>query len=151
MAVPIALCCDLRFASDRAVFTLAFSKRGLVAEWGSAWLLPRLVGPSHALDLLFSSRVVDAHEACRIGLVNRVVPHDELLPTVQKYATEMAAACSPTSLQIMKRQVYQQLTRELGPSEKEAIRLMIQSFDRPDFKEGVTSFLEKRPPRFPRV
>ena len=133
------------------MFTLAFSKRGLVAEWGSAWLLPRIVGPSHALDLLFSSRLVDAHEACRIGLVNRVVPHDELLPTVSKYVAELAAACSPTSLQIMKRQVYQQLTRELGPSEKEAIRLMIQSFDRPDFKEGVTSFLEKRPPRFPRV
>jgi enoyl-CoA hydratase/carnithine racemase len=70
---------------------------------------------------------------------------------VQKYATEMAAACSPTSLRIMKRQIYQQLTRELGPSEKEAIRLMVESFDRPDFKEGVTSFLEKRPPRFPRV
>jgi enoyl-CoA hydratase/carnithine racemase len=151
MAVPIVLACDLRFASDRAVFTLAFSKRGLVAEWGSAWLLPRIVGPSHALDLLFSSRVVAADEALRIGLVNRVVPHDELLPTVHKYASELAAACSPASLQIMKRQVYQQLTRELGPSEKEAIRLMVESFARPDFKEGVMSFLEKRPPRFPRV
>ena len=151
MAVPIVLCCDLRFASDRAVFTLAFSKRGLVAEWGSAWLLPRLVGPSHALDLLFSSRVVAAEEAHRIGLVNRVVPHDELLPTVQKYVAELAAACSPTSLQIMKRQVYQQLTRELGPSEKEAIKLMVESFARPDFREGVSSFLEKRPPRFGRV
>jgi enoyl-CoA hydratase/carnithine racemase len=151
MAVPIALCCDLRFASDRAVFTLAFSKRGLVAEWGSAWLLPRLVGPAHALDLLFSSRTVGAEEACRIGLVNRVVPHDELLPTVQKYVAELAAACSPTSMRIMKRQVYQQLSRELGPSEKEAIALMIESFSRPDMKEGVTSFLEKRPPRFARI
>jgi enoyl-CoA hydratase/carnithine racemase len=151
MAVPIALCCDLRFASDRAVFTLAFSKRGLVAEWGSAWLLPRIVGASNALDLLFSSRVVDAHEAFRIGLVNRVVPHDELLPTVHKYIAELAAACSPASLQIMKRQVYQQLTRELGPSEKDAIRLMVESFARPDFREGVSSFLEKRPPRFGRV
>jgi enoyl-CoA hydratase/carnithine racemase len=151
MAVPIALSCDLRFASDRAVFTLAFSKRGLVAEWGSAWLLPRLVGPAHALDLLFSSRTVSAEEACRIGLVNRVVPHDELLPTVQKYVAELAAACSPTSMQIMKRQVYQQLTRELGPSEKEAIELMTESFARPDMKEGVDSFLEKRPPRFARI
>ncbi len=151
MAVPIALSCDLRFASDRAVFTLAFSKRGLVAEWGSAWLLPRLVGPAHALDLLFSSRPIGAEEACRIGLVNRVVPHDELLPTVSKYVAELAAACSPTSLQIMKRQVYQQLTRELGPSEKEAIALMIESFARPDMKEGVDSFLEKRPPRFARI
>jgi enoyl-CoA hydratase/carnithine racemase len=151
MAVPIALCCDLRFASDRAVFTLAFSKRGLVAEWGSAWLLPRIVGASNALDLLFSSRVVDAQEALRIGLVNRVVPHDELLPAVHKYVAELAAACSPASLQIMKRQVYQQLTRELGPSEKEAIQLMVESFSRPDFREGVSSFLEKRPPRFGRV
>jgi enoyl-CoA hydratase/carnithine racemase len=151
MAVAIALCCDLRFASDRALFTLAFSKRGLVAEWGSAWLLPRLVGPAHALDLLFSSRAVGAEEACRIGLVNRVVPHDELLPAVSKYVAELAAACSPTSLQIMKRQVYQQLTRELGPSEKEAIKLMVESFARPDMKEGVDSFLEKRPPRFARI
>jgi enoyl-CoA hydratase/carnithine racemase len=151
MAIPIALCCDLRFASDRAVFTLAFSKRGLIAEWGSAWLLPRLVGPAHALDLLLSSRVVDAAEAERMGLVNRVVPHDELLPTVRKYAEDLAAGCSPTSMRIMKRQVYQQLTRELGPSEKEAIRLMVESFDRPDFKEGVVSFMEKRPPKFERL
>jgi enoyl-CoA hydratase/carnithine racemase len=151
MAVPIALCCDLRFASDRAVFTLAFSKRGLVAEWGSAWLLPRLIGAANALDLLFSSRTVAAEEAHRIGLVNRVVPHDELLPAVHKYVAELAASCSPASLQIMKRQVYQQLTRELGPSEKEAIKLMVESFARPDFREGVSSFLEKRPPRFGRV
>lgn len=151
MAVPIVLCCDLRFASESAKFTLAFSKRGLVAEWGSAWLLPRVVGPAHALDLLFSSRLVDAEEACRIGLVNRVLPAGELLPTVRQYVADLAAGCSPASLRIMKRQVYQQLTRELGPSEKEAIRLMVESFDRPDFKEGVTSFLEKRPPRFGRV
>jgi enoyl-CoA hydratase/carnithine racemase len=151
MAVPIACACDLRFASDRAVFTVAFSKRGLIAEWGSSWLLPRLVGPSHALDLLWSSRKVDAQEALRIGLVNRVVPHDELLPTVRKYVEELAAECSPTSLAIMKRQVWQQLTRTLGPSEKEAVKLMVESFDRPDFKEGVTSFLEKRPPKFRRV
>jgi enoyl-CoA hydratase/carnithine racemase len=70
---------------------------------------------------------------------------------VHKYVAELAAACSPASLQIMKRQVYQQLTRELGPSEKEAIQLMVESFARPDFKEGVSSFLEKRPPRFGRV
>jgi enoyl-CoA hydratase/carnithine racemase len=90
MAVPIVLCCDLRFASDRAVFTLAFSKRGLVAEWGSAWLLPRLVGPSNALDLLFSSRTVAADEALRIGLVNRVVPRDELDDATMALADESA-------------------------------------------------------------
>jgi enoyl-CoA hydratase/carnithine racemase len=151
MAVPIALSCDLRFASDRALFTLAFSQRGLIAEWGSAWLLPRLVGPAHALDLLMSSRRVDAEEAERIGLVNRVLPHDELLPFVREYVEELAAKCSPASMRVMKRQVYQQLSRSLGPSEKEAIQLMIESFGRPDFAEGVASFLQKRPPKFDRV
>jgi enoyl-CoA hydratase/carnithine racemase len=151
MAVPISLCCDLRYASDRAVFTTAFAQRGLIAEWGLAWLLPRLVGPAHALDLCFSSRKVDAAEAERIGLVNRVVPHDGLLPFVRAWAEHVAATCSPTSIRIMKRQVYQNLTDSLGQAEKESIRLMIESFDRPDFREGVRSFLEKRAPRFERV
>jgi enoyl-CoA hydratase/carnithine racemase len=151
MAVPIALSCDLRFASDRAVFTTAFSRRGLIAEWGLSWLLPRMVGPAHALDLCFSARKVEAAEAERIGLVNRVVPHDELLGTVRAWAEDVAAHCSPTSMRIMKRQVYQHLTAALGPAEKEAVRLMIESFDRPDFREGVFSFLEKRAPKFERV
>ncbi len=151
MAVPISLCCDLRFASDRAIFTTAFSRRGLVAEWGISWLLPRLVGPAHALDLLFSARRGVAAEAERIGLVNRVVPHDELMKFVREYAEDVAANCSPTSLRIMKRQVYQNLTDSLGHAESEAVQLMLASFDRPDFREGVTSFMEKRPPRFERV
>jgi enoyl-CoA hydratase/carnithine racemase len=151
LALPIALACDLRFASDRASFTTSFSRRGLVAEWGIAWLLPRVVGPAHALDLLFSARRIDAAEAERIGLVNRVLPHEELLPFVRDYVRELAANCSPTSIAIMKRQVYQQLHAALGPSEREAVQLMLESFKRPDFREGVLSFLEKRPPRFERI
>ncbi len=151
MAVPIALACDLRFASDRAFFSLAFSQRGLVAEWGVSWLLPRLVGPSVALDLLFSARRVDAEEALRIGLVNRVVPHDELLSEVRRYAEYLAEHCSPTSMAIMKRQVVQQLAGRLGPAEREAVELMIESFRRPDFREGVEAFLERRRPRFARL
>jgi len=151
MAVPISLCCDVRFASDRAVFTTAFSRRGLVAEWGLSWLLPRVVGPAHALDLLFSARKVEAAEAERIGLVNRVVPHDELAPFVRAWAEDVAAHCSPASMRIMKRQVYQNLTDSLGDAERESIRLMVESFDRPDFREGVMSFLEKRPPKFQRL
>ena len=123
----------------------------LIGEWGISWLLPRLVGPAHALDLMFSSRRVDAEEACRIGLVNRVIPHDELMEKTREYCEELAANCSPASMMIMKRQVYQQLTESLGPSEKEAVQLMVESFKRPDFREGVRSFLEKRPPAFPRV
>jgi enoyl-CoA hydratase/carnithine racemase len=151
MAVPIALCCDVRFAAESAVFTTAFSRRGLVAEWGLSWLLPRVVGSAHALDLLFSARRVVAAEAERIGLVNRVVPDAELAKTVRAWAEDVAANCSPTSMQIMKRQVYQHLTDTLGNAERESIRLMIESFDRPDFKEGVMSFLEKRSPSFKRL
>ena len=151
MGVPIALACDLRFASDRALFTTAFSQRGLIAEWGISWFLPRLVGTAHALDLLFSARKVDAREAERMGLVNRVVPHDELPKFVEEYAREVAAKCSPASLQVMKRQVYEALEEPLAVAHQKAVALMLQSFDRPDFREGVESFVRKRPPRFRRV
>ena len=151
MAMPIALACDMRFASDRAVFTTAFARRGLIAEWGIGWLLPRLTGSAHALDLLFTGRRVDAAEAERIGLVNRVVPHDELLKFSREYLLDLAANCSPSSMAVMKRQVYQDLSERLGPAEKKAVKLMLESFERPDFREGVKSFLEKRPPKFPRI
>lgn len=151
MAVPIVACCDLRFAGPDAAFTTSFSRRGLVAEWGSSWILPRLIGPAHALDLLFSARRIDAEEAARMGLVNRIVGGSELLPFTRHYVEELAANCSPTSIMIMKRQVYEHLTASLGEAEKEAVKLMIESFRRPDFREGVSAFLEKRPPRFERV
>lgn len=146
-----ALFADVRFASERATFTTAFARRGLIAEWGIGWTLPRLVGPAHALELLWSGRVFDAAEAGRIGLVNRVLAHDELVPFARGWVSELAAHSSPTSLAVMKRQVYTSLERELGPSLEEAIRLMQESFARPDFREGVESYLEKRPPRFARV
>jgi enoyl-CoA hydratase/carnithine racemase len=151
MAVPIALFCDLRFASQSATFTTAFVRRGLIAEWGLSWTLPRLVGTANALDLLFSGRVIDAAEAERMGLVNRVLADAELVPHCVEYVRQLAANCSPASMQVMKRQVYQQLTSELGPAQDEAVKLMVESFSRPDFKEGVQSFLERRPPKFPRV
>jgi enoyl-CoA hydratase/carnithine racemase len=148
MAVPISLFCDIRFASDRASFTTSFSRRGLVAEWGVSWILPRLVGVAHALDLLISARKIDANEAARMGLVNRVVPHEELIPTARAYATELATRCSPTSMALIKREVYAHLARSEDEAEAEALQLMLESFQRPDFVEGVASFVEKRPPRF---
>jgi enoyl-CoA hydratase/carnithine racemase len=151
MAVPIALCCDLRFMAADAPLVTAFSQRGLIAEWGISWLLPRLVGPSHALDLLFSSRRVSGTEAAALGVVNAAMPAGDVLDHSRRYIQDLARNCSPTSLAVMKRQVYEQLTAALGPAEREARHLMVESFSRPDFKEGVNSFLEKRPPKFERV
>lgn len=151
MAVPISLCCDIRFASDKARFTTAFSRRGLVAEWGVSWTLTRLVGPAHAMDLMLSARKIDAHEAKEMGLVNRVLPDAELIPFVEAYARDLAENCSPTSMAIMKRQIYEDMTETLGHANKKSFDLMIESFSRPDFKEGVKSFLDRRPPKFERV
>jgi enoyl-CoA hydratase/carnithine racemase len=152
MAIPIALCCDLRFMAEEAPLLTAFSQRGLIAEWGIAWLLPRLVGAGRALDLLFSSRRVSGAECAAMGLVNAALPAEQVLPHSIRYVEELAEKCSPTSLAIMKRQVYEQMGPvPLGPAEKEARRLMAESFGRADFKEGVAAFMEKRSPSFERL
>jgi enoyl-CoA hydratase/carnithine racemase len=133
------------------LFVTSFAQRGLIAEWGLSWLLPRTAGPGVALDLLFSSRRVGGEEAFRLGLANYLVPRDELLSFCRGYVENIARTCSPTSLAVIKRQVYQQLHRGLGDAELESQRLMLESFGRADFKEGVSSFVEKRPPEFPRL
>ncbi|MEB2284504.1 MAG: enoyl-CoA hydratase [Polyangiaceae bacterium UTPRO1] len=139
---------DIRIASDRARFTTAFARRGLISEHGSSWMLPRLVGPAHACDLLFSGRVIDAAEAQAMGLVNAVVPHEELLPRVYERATELATLNSPRSIAVMKRLVYTHQFVDLATASAETDREMLASFPSEDFREGVASFLEKRPPRF---
>src|SRR5262249_47659101 len=128
MAVPIALCCDLRFMATDAPLLTAFAERGLLAEWGLAWLLSRLVAPSRALDLLSSSRRVSGAEAAAMGLVNAALPAEEVLAHSRRYVADLAARCSPTSMAIMKSQVYGQLMDHLGPAEREAGRLMRESF-----------------------
>jgi enoyl-CoA hydratase/carnithine racemase len=143
-----AVYCDIRFASDKAKFGTAFSQRGLIAEHGLGWMLPRLVGLENALDLLYSARIIDAEEARAMGLISRVVPHDELLPRAYEYAAHLATQCSPRALGIIKRQVYDSLLSDLGPATDIAIKEMFESFGTADFAEGVASFVEKRPPRF---
>ncbi len=151
MAVPIAMSCDIRFMASDAPLVTAFAERGLIAEWGLSWLLTRQVGTGHALDLLFSSRRVSGTEAAAMGLVQKALPADQVLAHAVDYIKGLAARCSPTSLALMKRQVYSQLTSSLGDAERDALRLMAESFGRPDFKEGVSSFVEKRSPRFERL
>jgi len=148
LGVSYMLYYDVRIASDRARLGFMFPRRGLIAEHGSAWLLPRLVGMAHACDLLFSGRLVPAEEAERIGLVNRVVRHDDLLAHVRTYAAELATQCSPRALRIMKRQLYTNQFVDLEASMHEADAEMIASFGTEDFREGVAAFVERRPPRF---
>jgi enoyl-CoA hydratase/carnithine racemase len=143
-----ALMCDMRFAADGAKLTTAFARRGLVAEHGISWMLPRLIGPARALDLLLSGRVVLAEEALALGLVNRALAPDRLLEATLDYARELVVNCSPASMATMKRQVYADLDRALPDALAEADRLMLASFAAPDFVEGVTSFVERRDPRF---
>lgn len=146
-----ALMCDIRFAADTAKFTCAFSKRGLIAEYGISWVLPRLVGQANALDLLMSSRIVLADEAQSLGMVNKVVPAAELMDVVMSYAADLARNVSPSSMSVMKRQVYGDYSKDVATASKDALVLMGESFGRPDFKEGVQSFVQKRQADFPPV
>lgn len=143
-----ALMCDVRFAAQDAKMTTAFSRRGLIAEHGMSWILPRLVGPARALDLLLSGRVVLGQEAATLGLVNRALAGETLLEETLAYARVLAVNCSPGSMATMKRQVYSDLQRTLPDALADADRLMIESFSGPDFTEGVASFVERREPRF---
>jgi enoyl-CoA hydratase/carnithine racemase len=143
-----ALMCDIRFVAEDAKLTTAFARRGLVAEHGISWVLPRLVGPAVALDLLLSGRVVLGREAAAMGLVNAAMPAETVLEQTLAYAHDLAVNCSPASMATMKRQVYADLERAVPDALDAADRLMLASFTAPDFAEGVTSFLERREPHF---
>src|ERR1700722_5232308 len=144
----VPLYCDFRFASEKARFSVIFSKRGLVAEYGLAWILPRIVGTGNAIELMFTSKMVDASEALRMGLVTRVLPEENFLGAVQEFASEMAANVSPRSLRVMKRQIYTGLLQNLGEAYDESLEEMRGSFGTEDFKEGVAHFIEKRAAAF---
>jgi enoyl-CoA hydratase/carnithine racemase len=148
VGLVIALYCDMRFASDAAKFSTAFARRGLIAEYGISWTLPRLVGVANALDLLFTARLIDTAEALRMGLVSRVIPQAEFAAEVQKYAVELSTTASPRSTRIMKQQVYNGLFQTLNEAIDVANQEMLKAFGSADFKEGVAHYLEKRAPAF---
>jgi enoyl-CoA hydratase/carnithine racemase len=144
----IPLYADLRFAAESAVFTTAFAQRGLIAEHGVSWLLPRLVGLPAALDLLCSARKFRAPEALSLGLVSRVIADDKLLAETRAYARLLADTASPRSVAVMKRQVWEAEFQTLAGATAKANHEMELSFKTADFKEGVAHFLEKRAARF---
>jgi enoyl-CoA hydratase/carnithine racemase len=140
--------CDLRFAADQAVITTAFAQRGLIAEHGISWLLPRLLGPSRALDLLLSARKLRGAEAEQLGLVNKAFPAERFMDEVSAYARQLAETVSPRSLAVMKAQVWKSLFQDFEQALATADQEMIGSFESEDFKEGVAHFVEKRAPKF---
>jgi enoyl-CoA hydratase/carnithine racemase len=143
----IALYCDLRFIAAGAKLTTAFARRGLIAEHGSAWLLPRLVGPMTALDLLLTGRTITGEEAAAIGLA-RCLPAENFRESVEQYAHDLVTQSSPRSLRVIKRQVREAMRSSLGDAVLLSNEEQQASFQSRDFKEGVAAFRERRPPQF---
>jgi enoyl-CoA hydratase/carnithine racemase len=148
LGLVFALMADVRFAAAGAKLGTGFSRLGLVAEHGTAWILQRLVGQPAAMELLLSGRTFLAEEALTLGLVSQVHPKDELLGAATAYARDLAEHCSPLSMALIKRQVLLDADRSFHTALAESRRLTDRSLGFPDFKEGLASFAERRPPRF---
>jgi len=144
-----AMMCDVRFMASTAKLSTAFARRGLPGEHAISWVLPRVVGVEHAMDLLLSARTVTADEALRIGLVSRVVELEMLLPAAIDYAREIAANCAPEALAVIKQQVWSGLEAPLEEAYERALRATETASRSASFKEGVAAFSEKRRPTFP--
>ncbi|WP_099225761.1 enoyl-CoA hydratase [Mycobacterium persicum] len=144
-----ALMCDVRFAAAGAKFAAVFARRGLIAEFGISWILPRLTSWAVALDLLLSGRTFFAEEAAELGLVKEVVAPEDVMKRALEYAEDIARNCSPASMAVIKRQVYGDATGDLIEATARAEVLLREAMPRPDVVEGIVSFLQKRQPRFP--
>jgi enoyl-CoA hydratase/carnithine racemase len=148
VGLVLACYCDLRFAVRGAKLTTSHGRLGLPAEYGLSWLLPRLLGVTRAADLLLSSRIVLAEEAEQIGLINRALPPEELLPYTYEYAGQLATEIAPTSLAVTKVQLYRDLHGDVASSVRDAGSRMADMMRSADFAEGVAALTEKRPPDF---
>jgi enoyl-CoA hydratase/carnithine racemase len=147
----MAMMCDMRFAAEDVKLTTAFARRGLIAEYGLSWVLPRVVGASRALDLLLSARTLLAPEAFQLGVVDRLSEPGQALEDACAYGRELARFSSPASMAVIKRQVYRDLEQGLDAATARADTFMNESFERPDFQQGIDSFLQRREPQFPPV
>jgi enoyl-CoA hydratase/carnithine racemase len=151
LGFSLACMMDMRFVERQAKLTTAFSARGLVAEHGTSWILPRLIGPAKALDILWTGRRFEGEEALQLGIANRLCETGESASDAKDFIRGLARTASPRSLMEMKQMVYRHLNMELGPAIAEAQRMQDASLKRADFTEGVRSFVEKREPSFGRI
>ena len=140
----LAAFADLRFAVQGAKFTTAHGRFNFPAEFGLSWVLPRIVGLTHANDLLLSSRVFTAEEALAMGFLNKVLPAEVLMPHVRAYAAGLAAGVSPGSARATKHQIYRDLHRDAASAVREAEALLEAMIKRPDYAEGVKAWMQKR-------
>jgi enoyl-CoA hydratase/carnithine racemase len=143
----LALACDLRLVSDRARFGEIFVKRGLMPDGGGTWTLPRLVGLGRALEMMLTGELVDAAEAHRIGLANRVFPAAQLEPAAWDYARTLAAG-PPLVHRAVKAAVEAASHSTLDEALEGEVRGQLKLLASADFQEGIVAFLEKRPPAF---
>jgi enoyl-CoA hydratase/carnithine racemase len=143
----LALACDLRIASDRAKLGQTFNRIGLHPDWGGSYFLPRLVGPAKALELFWMADVLDADECLRLGLFNRMVPHDMLVEETRRVARVLAEKPA-LSLALTKRAVYQSLRRSLPEMLDYELEAQLRCFESGDAAEGIAAFVEKRTPTF---
>ena len=148
LGIIYAMYSDIRFASETAVFSTAFSRRGLIAEHGTSWMLPFIVGHANAIEILLSARKFDAAEALRMGFVTRLHPPEALIEATRAYARDLAENVSPRSMKVIKRQLYDVPYQTLAEAILAANREMLDSTRSEDFKEGVAHFVEKRKARF---
>jgi enoyl-CoA hydratase/carnithine racemase len=145
VGLVLAAFADLRFCVPGAKFTAAHGRFNFPAEFGLSWVLPRIVGLTHANDILLSSRVFTAEEAMAMGFLNRIVPADQLMAEVTAYARQFLAV-APGSARETKRQIYRDLHRDAANSVRAAEALLVEMSKEPDYREGVAAWMEKRPP-----
>ena len=143
----LALACDLRLASDRASLGQTFNRIGLHPDWGGTYFLPRLVGPAKALELIFTADMIDAQEALRLGLFNRVVPHERLMEETRALAERLAAK-PPIAIALAKQAVYTSFHATLQTALDLELDHQSKCFKSEDAKEGIRAFVEKRTPVF---
>ena len=145
--LDLSLACDIRIASDRARFAEVFIRRGLIPALGGTYFLPRLVGLDKACELIWTGDMIEADEALKLGLVTKVVPHDELDDATFELAEKLAKG-PPLAIQAAKRAIYDGLTMNLEETFQYTAKVMERLHKTEDHKEGAKAFVEKREPRF---